>query len=181
MPASAWIGPAIIAALVTGLLGLLRDWLQSRKSSREERKRTAVRDERRQKVSAALLAEIAAFEEAFVEQDLQRNSEEISARFAGDPNFKPVLFRQKWDFIYEQLVSDLGLLGPERLVPVVQFYGQLARVSTMIEDMRSDSFGRDLSVERKQAIYADYIGMVLRATQDACAAREALSDVIDKG
>lgn len=169
-----WAGPAIIAALVTGLLTLWRDWRNERRGDRETQRAQAERKARQRDTAAALLAEVDAFRQNFDAEELRKNREWITERYRADPTFNPVLMRQSFDYVYRSHVRDLGVIASDALVPVVAFYGQLDRVGHVIEDLRSDRVA-GVSVDRRVEIYSDYIAMLLHALNLAEIAHEALS------
>jgi hypothetical protein len=175
--AEIWAGPAIIAALVTALLTLWRDWQQERRGDRQTQRDQQERRRRQKDTAAALMAEIDAFRRSFSHADLKAHMSEITQAFREDPQFSPVLLRQSFDFVYRSHVQDLGVIASDALVPVVAFYGQLDRVAKVIEDLRSDSLLRVPS-ERRLEIYRDYVEMLETALDDAVTARDALSRFI---
>lgn len=171
-----WLGPAVVAAVVTAALTLWRDARQSVRERAESRRVENARANRQRDVAAALLAEVEALLENTGQATLEENLDEMTRRFESDRSFRPVVLTQSFNFVYRALIPDVGTLGRDVLVPVVGFYAQLDRIAHIVEDLRDL---RDASIdgERYARIYRDYIGMLMMAATLGERARLSLKSI----
>jgi hypothetical protein len=150
---SAWVGPAIVAAVISAIVTAF-GWYASHASAR--RLEAARRSERIQDVQTALRAEIRSQRQRlrlFAEQ--QEKSGDAASE---EPGFTPFVPREAASFVFDAIVSEIHILPTEVIDPVVYYYRQIASLALFAEDLRSDRYA-SLPADRKAAMAADYIRM----------------------
>lgn len=151
-----WIGPAIIAALVSALVSAMGWFVTSWQTQRLEtrRRREKVRD-----FQAALRAEIAS--ELL---GLQVGSRDdmlagVTAALSSDASYQPFVPRLGQNLVFEQVVKEIHIL-PGAVIGSVIAYQQLRQsVGHFIEDIRE---AKELPPQRKLLMISDYIDMLDR-------------------
>lgn len=153
-----WIGPAIIAALVSAIVSVLGWIVTSRQAVSLERRR---RTEKVHDFQVALRAEIASDRLALIVVDHQAFLAEIRSRYAADPAFSVVVPHSASNTIFLSIVQEIHVLPAAVIGPVVDYSRLRETIERFIEDMRSERF-RMLTSERQLAMYADYLDMLAR-------------------
>lgn len=146
------LGPAIVAAIVAGLINILRD-------ARLDRRR---RRERVTDVQHALIAEIRAYCNVLQRDDLPAFRDRIVAEMDRDPAYFPFIPTERNSTVFDALVGEIHVLPRGTIDPVVVYYSQLHAIAAMIDDLR----GLDhTAVPRHRAVrmYEDYIEMKMTA------------------
>ena len=164
---------AVIAGLFVAAGWVYNGWRNRRDAAR-------LREERIRDVHRALFAEIGAYLDSIGSLEaLQQGHDRIAARMRAEPDFVPFHPTEEPDRVYRAIIGEIHVLPRTSIDVVVAFYGQLAAIGAFIEDMRSERFAA-LSVERRLAIYDDYIRLKTRAFQYGNAAL-ALIDAYTRG
>lgn len=162
---AAWIGPAIVAAVISALV-TGTGWLVSeRQTLRREAQR---RRERVVDMQTALLAEIRAGQ-LYIEGVREQASKIIRA-FEDLEGYTPFVPRQIKPVVFEAAIREIHLLPTAIIDPVVLYYQQVAAVTALVEDMQTDRYG-SLEAARKRAVYQDYAELMLH---QAVLGREAI-------
>ncbi len=148
-----WIGPAIVAAIVSGVVSAAGWFVTSWQQLRLERQR---RGEKVHDFQVALRAEIATDLITMEVVDRAAFFEEIKSRYVGDPSYSVVVPHQSANVVFDVVVKEIHIL-PGEVVSQVVMYARLRQiVGRFIDDMRSESF-KALPAERQLAMYHDYL------------------------
>lgn len=150
-----WIGPAIVAAVISGLISLIvvqMNFQQERKAERQ-RRIEKIRDFR-----IALRAEIRSELLNLSRFDLDAILGDVEHRYRSDESFSVIVPRLATPTILATIVSEIHILPEAVIDPVVLYIRQRRVVETMAEDMRDSSF-KALDKTRQLAMYKDYLGM----------------------
>lgn len=160
------IGAAISALIVMVLWGL--------NQIAERNKADRLRNERKEDVMQALIAEVRAFTNSrFVtEKDVQNKIEKLDEIFVDD-EFVPFVPIEKNDIVYETVLSEIQILPRPVIGPVVNFYNQTKTMNLLQEDLQKRSFA-ELSADRKKALLNDYLNIQLLAYR---LARKAIDEL----
>ncbi|MPT24813.1 MAG: hypothetical protein E2577_18590 [Starkeya sp.] len=175
---NAWIGPAIVAAVISSLVTIIGWWLNHR---HEQNREAARRQERIRDVQTALRAEIRShrhrlrlFDEATRFDEVEHGPDSRRAEFT------PFVPREVNSFVFEAIVKDIPILPTEVIDPVIVYYRQVQALAQFAEDLRGDRFAT-LEWSRKAAMHADYIAMGKYAGALADAAMDALDVTLARG
>ncbi|WP_029353919.1 hypothetical protein [Bosea sp. 117] len=172
-----WIGPAIIAAVISSLVTVIGWWFNHR---HEHRTQVARRQERIRDVQTALRAEIRSHRRRLL---LFEQATALKEAVGDGPAFTPFVPSEVRSFLFEAVVTDIPILPVAVIDPVVIYYRQVHALTQFAEDLRADRFA-SLEWPRKAAMHADYIAMGIYAGTladeaisaiDAALARAALS------
>jgi hypothetical protein len=151
----AWVGPAIVAAFISGLVSLVLVQLTFRQERRADRLR---REEKIRDFQIALQAEIRS-ELANLERfELEALLAQVEARYATDKDYSVVVPRIAKHVIFDAIAEEIHILPEAVIGPVVFYARQRQVVEQLAEDMRDASF-KALAPERQLAMYRDYLGM----------------------
>ncbi|SOH94127.1 hypothetical protein SAMN06273572_103154 [Monaibacterium marinum] len=160
-----WIGPAIIAAVVTAFFALLRDAAGDRRR----------RNERIRDVEAALAAEIRAYVAVLERDNLEEYGHRIGGRIMQGPDghtgYFPFIPLENNDSIFTALISDVAMLPPTVIDWTAIYFQQVRAIAILAEDLRADAVAQ-LSALRKAQLYETYISMKVESLaqgQDAVA------------
>jgi hypothetical protein len=150
-----WVGPVIVAAVVSAVVTAAGWFVTSWQAMRIEQRR---RDERVRDYQIALRAEIASdllmMEVSSGEQFLVAVTEATTQ----NPAYVPFIPRLSPNPVFEALVRELHVL-PGRTIDRVIHYARLRRtLDSFVEDLRSESYAR-LAPARRLTMYADYVAM----------------------
>lgn len=150
-----WVGPAIIAAVISGVVSLLVVQLNFRQERRADRQR---REEKIRDFQIALQAEIRS-ELANLERfDLKALLADVEGRYASDKDYSVSVPRIARHVVFEAVAKEIHIL-PEAVIGHVIFYARQRQVvEQLADDMREPSF-KALSQERQLAMYRDYLAM----------------------
>jgi hypothetical protein len=161
----AWIGPAIIAAVISALVTAF-GWYASHTSAR--RLDVTRRRERIQDVQTALRAEIRSYRDRLASLDIEGYADEmvqrIGAAAENGQTFTPFIPKEDHTIIFDAIVGEIHILPTEVIDPIVSYYKQVTMVSRFADDLRSDLFSR-LEPSRKAEMYGDYIAMSVQASK----------------
>jgi hypothetical protein len=169
---SAWIGPAIVAALI-GCLTTMLGWSVSYRQLR--RLETSKRKEKIVDYQTALRAEIRSYRARFEHMDPIAHRDLIVALIDADPSYTPFLPLEAPQLIFAEIAKEIHILPTEVIDTVVLFYAQTATVTQLTADLRSEEFNR-LAGERKASLYEDYFSLLLHTRNLADQALERLDN-----
>ena len=133
----AWVGPAIVAAVISGLVSLIVVQLNFRVAQRAERLR---RDEKVRDFQIAPRAEIASDLVQMEETDRESLFQDVADATASDPGYVPVLPRLSPNTIFDVVVRDIPILTGQVIAPVVRYERLRQTLSQFIEDLRSPQY-----------------------------------------
>jgi hypothetical protein len=151
----AWVGAAIVAAFISGLVSLIVVQLNFRQGRRIEQLR---REEKIRDFQIALRAEIRSGLVNLSRFNLDAVLADVESRYAAEDNFSVIVPRLAKPTLVDAIVSEIHILPEGVIGPVVLYIRQRRVVETMAEDMRDGSF-RALAESRQLAMYRDYLGM----------------------
>ena len=150
---------ALIAGLVVAIGWLANGWWN-------RRERRAMRAEKLRDHHRALFAEIASYLENLSSvEELTMYRDRMEEIFRTDPDYVPLIPREKNDTIFRALVEEINILPRVTIDPIVHYYAQVFAIETMIEDMRGERF-KTLGAERRALMYSDYIDLKIQAFHD---------------
>jgi hypothetical protein len=169
---SAWIGPAIVAALI-GCLTTMLGWSVSFRQLRNLE--TTRRKEKIIDYQTALRAEIRSYRARFERMDPMGHRDTIIALIESDPSFTPFLPLEIPLLIFSEIAKEIHILPTAVIDAVVLFYAQAATIAQLTLDLRSRGFNA-LPWERKAGLYKDYYRLLLYTRELADEALERLED-----
>ena len=154
------VDPRIWQAVVAGLFvagGWIYNGWQVRRAA-DRLRREKLRDSHR-----ALYAEIGAnLANLGSVAALERHGQTLVERMEADADFVPFIPIERSSPVFRALIESLHILPRTSIDPVVAYYSQIDACDALARDMREDRFAT-LSVERRIAIYRDYIEMKKQA------------------
>ena len=150
-----WVGPAIIAALVSALISAAGWFVTSWQAQRSESRR---RGEKVHDFQVALRAEIASDLLILEVADRQEFLDVVSAHYRADRDYAVVIPTMSSNVVFEAIVGDIPVLPGAVISPVIHYARMRQTLDQFIADMRAPSFG-GLSAERQLTMYSDYLGM----------------------
>ena len=149
------IGPAIVAAFISGLVSLVVVQLNFRQERKADRLR---REEKIRDFQIALRAEIRSELANLQRFDLAALYGEVEQKYARDPQYSVSVPRISKHVIFDSIAKEIHIL-PESVIGAVVFYArQRQAVESLADDMRDPTF-RSLAKERQLDMYRDYLGM----------------------
>jgi hypothetical protein len=152
------IGPAIIAALVSGIVSVAGWWVTFRTSMRIEQMR---RDEKVHDFQVALRAEIASDLLNTEVIDRAAHLDGIRKRYETEAGYSVFVPYMASNAIFESIVKDIHILPGEVIAPIVDYARLRQTVEKFVLDLRADKFAQ-LSNDRQLAMYSDYLGTLDR-------------------
>jgi hypothetical protein len=167
---AAWIGPAIIAALISGVISLLGLYLGGWMAIRHERRR---RHEKVKDFQIALRAEIRSELHNLLSIDFDRHFDQIRSRYAADPNYSVFPSYPARHVIFEALKDEIHLLPEEVIDEVILYSRQRYAIEKFVEDMRDTRFAQ-LGADRQLEMYKDFLEMQKFLTESAQHSVDAL-------
>ena len=169
--AALWIGPAIVAAVIAGLINALGWFVTFRQARRLEQQR---RSEKVTDIQSALLAEIRSDLQNLAMIDADRQVSALRERLSGSAAlgslYTPFVPRDSGAPIFSAIVGEISILPTAVIDPAVLYYKQKEAISHFTEDLRGDRFEK-LPADRKLEMMEDYLGM---KTYAAALARDAM-------
>ena len=174
----AWIGPAIVAVLISSIV-TVAGWFMA---LRHERLREAERrQERIEDIQTALLADIRSSSHRFSGTDLDLHLREIEARISRAmpaEAYTPFVPREPGSLLWPSVAGEVHILPNEVIDAVVIYFSQLETIRLFAEDLRADQFA-SLNPERKIEMYGDYIKMAKYLVDLAEEAERVLARSLD--
>lgn len=165
---AAWVGPAIVAAIISALVtgaGWYVAHVQDLRREADRRRETVV------DMRTAILADIRA--EAHRIEDGRTSTAATLGSMGNDAGFLPFVPRQPQSFILTATLANFQILPTEVIDPVVLYHRQMATLDIFTDDLRSDRFAT-LEAERRLAMYRDYAALLAHAAVLGRIATEAL-------
>jgi hypothetical protein len=150
-----WIGPAIVAALVSALVSAAGWFVSTWQAQRRDQMR---RDEKVHDFQIALRAEIASDLIILEVPDRQAFLDEVSARYKADLTYSPIIPTLSRNVVFEAIVGDIPILPGDVITPVIHYARMRQTLDQFIDDMRAPGFSQ-LSAERQLIMYSDYLEM----------------------
>jgi hypothetical protein len=151
----ALIGPAIVAAFISGLVSLVVVQLNFRQERRADQLR---REEKIRDFQIALRAEIRSELANLQRSDLAELLAHVEARYAADPNYAVTVPRMAKHVVFDAIAKEIHILPESVIGPIVFYARQRQAVESFAEDLRDASF-KTLGKERQLEMYRDYLGM----------------------
>jgi hypothetical protein len=152
---NSWIGPALIAAVISSLVTAV-GWLVNYRTSlglEKERRLEKVRD-----FQIALRAEIRSELHHLKEENLASDLKSIEERYAKSKTYSVFAPRLARHLVYESFVGQIHVL-PERVIdPLILYARQRQLLDQFAADMRSDRFLK-ITQERQLEMYRDYVAV----------------------
>lgn len=149
------IGPAIVAAFISGLVSLVVVQLNFRQERKADRLR---REEKIRDFQIALRAEIRSELQHLNSFNLDQVYADIAERYAKDETYSVTLPRLAQHIVFNAIVTEIHILPESVIDPVVLYVRQRQVVESMTEDIRDAQF-KLLSRDRQLAMYRDYLGL----------------------
>ncbi|MFK7752926.1 MAG: hypothetical protein AB8B51_10275 [Sedimentitalea sp.] len=173
MAGEAWIGPAIIAAVIAALINVVGWFVTGQRERASERRR---RIERRNDMQTALRAEIQHYVDILSNPQFDLNAiwSEVVGQMERDAGYVPLVPSERNDTVFRVILRDVHILPEPVIQPVVRYYNQVFAIDAMIEDLRAESFHNTDQVQRIK-MYTDYISLKLEALEQGRDALAALS------
>ena len=167
---SAWIGPAIVAAVISSSV-TIAGWFVAHE--RDRRTEAARRQEKIRDVQTALLAEISSNISRFARIDLVEAAADKRDRILSDPGYTHFVPRDASTVVFDALPKEIHILPSQTIEPVVSYYKQAFAVAHFVDDLKSDAYEK-LDPKRKAEMYVDYLRMIIAAVEKAEEARRVL-------
>ena len=171
----AWVGPAIVAAVVSGVISVAGWFVNSWQARRLEQSR---RDEKVHDFQVALGAEIESDLDNMQVSDRPALLEEVRARYGADAKYVAFVPRLASNVVFEAIVPDIHILPGDVIAPVIDYARLRQTLERFAEDLRSSDF-KALSPERQLAMYEDYLSSLGRLETLAKRANEALANSLN--
>lgn len=147
-------------AVIAGLF-VAGGWVYNGRRNRAEARR--LRDEQLRDAHRAIFAEIATnLSNLWDEESLRSYGAEIAGKMEADPDFIPLIPRERNDRLFESIQTTIHILPRVTIDPIVMYYSQLDAMAAQVEDMRGQAF-KALPQERRIIMYMDYIEMRVQA------------------
>jgi len=170
-----WVGPAIVAAVVSGVVSVLGWFVNSWQARTLEQRR---REEKVHDFQVALQAEIASDRVSMSVVDRGAFLLEIQARYAANSGYSVVVPHMARNPIFAAIVTEIHVLPGDVIAPVVDYERLRETVGQFVVDMRADKFSQ-LPADRQLAMYTDYLRMLDRLEILARRAELALSNSLN--
>jgi hypothetical protein len=165
-----WIGPAIVAALISGVISLAGLYLGGWIAIRHDKRR---RQEKERDFQVALRAEIRSELHNLMSIDFDQHFEEIAARYASNPEYSVYPSYPARQPIFTALESEIHILPEPVIDAVILYWRQRHAIERIVEDMRDARFAK-LDPQRQLAMYQDYLGMQKYLAETAIRSAKAL-------
>ena len=150
-----WVGPAIVAAVISGLVSLVVVQVNFRQERKADRFR---REEKIRDFQIALQAEIRS-ELANLERfDLSALFAEVEERYSRDSDYSVSVPRISRHVVFDAIAKEIHILPESVIGPVVFYARQRQAVESLADDMRDAAF-KKLDRSRQLEMYRDYLGM----------------------
>ncbi len=173
-----WLAPAVIAAVVSGGVQRVGLIVAHRGNLRLERSR---REEKIIDFLIAIRAEVQANVDRFRGVHISESGRQIAELFSDDPAYTPFVPRYSSSLVFEQILKEIHLLPNEITAAVVRYYKAEDYILKFVDDLRDAKYAA-LSTERRSAIHADYIQLLLDSQlrgQDLLSDLDTLIKAID--
>lgn len=174
---NAWVGPAIVAAAISSVIGVLSLYLNAWLTLRLERTR---RLEKVRDVQIALLAEIRADIHNLRFFDLDENLAMVRQSYETVPSYSAKPSQPPPILMEEMIKSEVQILPSWVIDSVFLYLRQKKTIEVFVQDMRGKDFaGRPKDTQL--LMYADYIDMKKTELKFARNARDTLEASLEVG
>jgi hypothetical protein len=166
-----WIGPALIAAVISSLVTAI-GWLVNYRTSlglEKERRVEKVRD-----FQIALRAEIRSEMHHLDVTRLEEGLAAVESRYRKSKTYSVFVLGIARHVVFENLVKELHVLPEQVIDPVVLYYRQRQLIEQAGLDLRSERFGKCPQAQQLE-MYRDYIGLMIYLHTLAQEANRALN------
>jgi hypothetical protein len=174
---NAWVGPAIVAAAISSVIGVLSLYLNAWLTLRLDRTR---RLEKVRDVQIALLAEIRADIHNLKFFDLDENLAMVRESYETIPDYSARPSQPPPILMEEMIKSEVQILPSWVIDSVFLYLRQKKTIEVFVQDMRGDDFVARPK-ETQLLMYADYIDMKKTELKLARNARDTLEASLDVG
>ena len=171
----AWVGPAIVAAIVSGVISVVGWFVNSWQVRQLEQLR---RGEKIHDFQVALQAEIQSDIDTMAVIDRPAFLEDVRQRYAKDSTFSIVVPHMSQNVIFAAIVPEIHLLPGEVIAPIVDYARMRQTVEQFVVDLRWERF-RQLSPDRQLLMYGDYMVMLGRLEALATRARASIVSALN--
>lgn len=158
MPIELWLGPVIVAAIVSGLVNAAGWFVTFRQSRQLEQLR---RDEKVNDFQVALRAEIASDVLGMSVFDRSELLQAVREKYLSDPHYTVLVPHLATNVIFDAVVKEIHILPGEVIGPVVSYERLRQTADRFAADMRATSFSQ-LPAARQLSMYTDYLEMIGR-------------------
>ena len=165
-----WIGPAIVAAVISSLVTAI-GWLVNYRTSlglEKERRLEKVRD-----FQIALRAEIRSELHHLIEENLIADLKDIESRYQQSKTYSVFVPSLARHVVFDSLVGDIHLLPEAVIDPVILYARQRQMIDQFSSDLRSERFSK-LSQERQLEMYRDHVAFMIHLKNLAIDAQAAI-------
>ena len=167
-----WVGPAIVAAIVSGLINAAGWFVTFRQSRRLEQLR---RDERIHDFQVAIRAEIASDLLGQTVFDHDELYGAVEAKYRTEAGYSVLVPHLASNVIFEAVVKEIHVLPGDVIEPLVDYQRLRQTIERFAADLRAPGFAA-LPAERQLAMFSDYLKMTGRLQQLARRALVALDN-----
>ncbi|MBB1248516.1 hypothetical protein [Rhizobium sp. G21] len=174
---NAWVGPAIVAAAISSVIGVLSLYLNAWLTLRLDRTR---RLEKVRDVQIALLAEIRADIHNLKFFDLDENLAMVRESYETIPGYSARPSQPPPILMEEMIKAEVQILPSWVIDGVFLYLRQKKTIEVFVQDMRGDGFVAR-SKETQLLMYADYIDMKKTELKFARNARDTLEASLEVG
>jgi len=151
-----WVGPAIIAALVSALISAAGWFVTSWQAQRSEARR---RGEKVHDFQVALRAEIASDLLGLQVGSRAEMLEALKKALDQNPTYRPIIPRLASNAVFGEVLRELHVLPAEVIAAVINYQRLRQSIELFVEDIRSVS---DVSSSRLLLMTSDYVDMLNR-------------------
>ena len=160
-----WIGPAIVAALVSAFVSAAGWFVSSWQAQRLDERR---RDEKVHDFQVALRAEVASDLDNLRTSNRRDIKGEVDAAFRADPAYQPFIPHLAKNVVFEQIVREIHILPDEVIASIIRYSSLRQSIDNFVFDLRR-AIEDKLPAARLQLMMRDYLEMLDRL--EALAAR----------
>lgn len=153
-----WVGPAIIAAVVSGVVSAAGWFVTSWQQLRLERQRRA---EKVNDFQVALRAEI---ESDLLQMEGADNAALLAAvrqSYRDSPAYRPFVPHLAANVVFDSLVEEIHVLPGEVIEPIIRYSRQRQVLARFIEDLRN-AVNSAVPADRALLMFEDYFDMLDR-------------------
>ena len=151
-----WVGPAIIAALVSALISAAGWFVTSWQAQRSEARR---RGEKVHDFQVALRAEIASDLLGLQVGSRAEMLEALKKALDQNPTYRPIIPRLASNAVFGEVLRELHVLPAEVIAAVINYQRLRQSIELFVEDIRSVS---EVSGNRLLLMTSDYVDMLNR-------------------
>lgn len=170
---SAWIGPALLAALIAALVNMVGWWVAFRNNHRLDQLR---REEKVRDFQIALRAEIGSeLQNLDDAEKLEGHLQTIAERYRTIKDYAVHVPHMAPNMVFDTILSEIHILPGAVIAPVVDYERRRQTVARFADELRDEQF-RQLPQDRQLAMYTDYLGARLKLRKLALAAAQALDE-----